>query len=291
MGQAFRSALISMRRSPYQTLAAILLVTVTAIVGFALSALLTGSQVILTYYENQPQVIAFFNIEATPEAITALNDAMSQKHYAREVHLTTQEQALEMYRREYEDAPLLLELVTAQMLPASLEVKTHELSQLVEATTDLRQSEVVSEVVFQQQVVDSFARITTTMRNIGLISAAVLSFLSLLIITIVISMKVNSSRVTIHIMRMLGASKSYVRAPYMLEGMLYGLIGAVIGWTVIFVLLLYFGPVIQSYVSEVPLIPIRWEFFAWQAGLGILGCVLLGGIAGQIAATRMIKKL
>lgn len=291
MGQAFRSALVSMRRSPYQTLAAILLVTVTAIVGFALSALLTGSQVILQFYENQPQVIAFFKIDATPEAIAALNDSMGQKHYAREVHLTTQDEALEMYRREYKDAPLLLELVTAQMLPASLEVKTHELAQLVDATADLRQSEVVSEVIFQQQVVDSFARITTTMRNIGLISAAVLAFLSFLIITIVISMKVNSSRLNIKIMRMLGASKSYVRAPFMLEGALYGLIGAVIGWTVIYVVLLYFGPVVQSYVADVPLIPIPWEFFGVQAGLGIFACMFLGGIAGQIAASRMIKQL
>lgn len=291
MGQAFRSALVSMRRSPYQTLAAILLVTVTAVVGFALSALLTGSQLILRFYENQPQVIAFFKVDAKSEQITALNDTIKQKSYAREVHLTTQEEALDMYRREYKDAPLLLELVTAQMLPASLEVKTHELSQLVQATADLQAADVVSEVVFQRQVVDSFARITTSIRNTGLISAGVLAFLSLLIIMIVISMKVNSSRLTINIMRMLGASKGYVRFPFMLEGALYGLIGAIIGWTVVFVLLLYFGPVVQTYVADVPLIPIPWQFFAWQAGLGIFACIFLGGIAGQIAASRMIKRL
>lgn len=291
MGQAFRSALLSMRRSPYQTLAAILLVTVTAIVGFSLAALLTGAQLILRYYENQPQVIAFFNIDATPESITALETTIKQKPYAREVHLTSQSDALEMYQREYKDAPLLLELVTAQMLPASLEVRTHELTQLVQATTDLRESTAVNEVVFQQQVVDTFSKITSSIRNTGLISASVLAFLSLLIIMIVISMKVNSSKMTINIMRMLGASKGYVRFPYMLEGALYGLIGAVLGWLVVFLLLLYLGPMVQTYVADVPLIPIQWQFFAWQAGIGLAACIALGALAGQLAASRMIKKL
>lgn len=291
MGQALRSSMVSMRRSPYQTLAAILLVTVTAIVGFSLAALLSGSQMILRYYENQPQVIAFFNVTASAEDISALESTIKQKSYAREVHLTSQSDALEIYRREYKDAPLLLELVTAQMLPASLEVRTYELDQLVQATTDLRESTAVSEVIFQQQGVDSFARITKSIRNTGLLSAGVLAFLSLLIIMIVISMKVNSSRLTINIMRMLGASKGYVRSPFMLEGAMYGLVGAVIGWTVVFLLLLYFGPTIQSFVAEVPLFPISWQFFAWQAGIGVGACMLLGALAGQIASSRMIKQL
>lgn len=291
MGQAFRSALVSMRRSPYQTLAAIMLVTVTAIVGFSLAALLTGAHLILQHYENQPQVIAFFNIDASPEKITELEAQIKQKPYAREVHLTSQDDALEIYKREYKDAPLLLELVTAQMLPASIEVRAYQLDQLLQVTTDLRESEVINEVVFQQQVVDTFSKITTSIRNIGLISAGVLAFLSLLIIMIVISMKVQSSRMNIGIMRMLGASKGYVRLPFTLEGALYGLIGGIIGWTVVFLLLLYLGPMAQSYVAEVPLIPIQWQFFAWQAGIGIAACIALGALAGQIASSRMIKKI
>ena len=291
MGQAFRSALISMRRSPYQTIAAILLVTVTAVVGFSLSALLTGSQMILRFYENQPQVIAFFTIDASAEAISGLEQSIKSKPYAREVHLTSQTEALEMYKREYKDAPLLLELVTAQMLPASIEVKTYELAQLAQVTTDLQESTAISEVVFQQQVVDSFARITSSIRNTGVLSAAILAFLSLLIIAIVIGMKVNSSRMNIGIMRMLGASKSYVRVPFMLEGALYGAIGGILGWTIVFILLLYFGPTIQSFVAEVPILPIPWQFYAWQAGIGIGVCTILGAIAGQIASSRMIKNL
>ena len=291
MGQAIRSALLSMRRSPYQTLAAILLVTVTAIVGFSLSVLLAGSQKILQHYENQPQVIAFFKIDASAEDITSLEQTMRQKPYMRTLNLTTQDAALEIYKREYKDSPLLLELVTAQMLPASIEVSTHQLSQLADATTDLQSSGAVDEVIFQQQVINSFSRITESIRNVGLTSASVLAFLSLLIIMIVISMKVNTSRTSIGIMRLLGASKGFVRFPYMIEGMLYGLIGGIAGWATVYILLLYLGPTIQSYVPEVPLFPVPVEFFAWQAGIGIAACLLLGGLAGQMASGRMIKRL
>jgi cell division transport system permease protein len=291
MGQAFRSAIVSMRRSPYQTLAAILLVTVTAVVGFSLSALLAGSQQILSYYEQQPQVIAFFKIDASAEQITELESQIKLKPYVSSVNLTTQEKALEIYKREYKDSPLLLELVTAQMLPASIEVNTKELAQLSAATDDLKASAAVDDVIFQQQVVDTFSKITTSIRNTGLISAGILSFLSLLIIMIVISMKVNSAKSSISILRLLGASKGYVRFPYLLEGGLYGLLGGAIGWTIVYVLLLYISPTIQSYVPEVPLFPIPWQFLAWQAGIGIGCCMLLGALAGQLAASRMIKRL
>jgi cell division transport system permease protein len=59
---ALTTALIGMRRSPYQSLAAILLVTLTFFVGYSFSLFSLGSELVLRYFETQPQVIGFFQL-------------------------------------------------------------------------------------------------------------------------------------------------------------------------------------------------------------------------------------
>ena len=90
-------------------------------------------------------------------------------------------------------------------------------------------------------------------------------------------------------MRLLGATKWYVKRPFMLEGMIYGLLGALIGWGVIIGVLLYITPWVQNFLTEIPLFPIPLDFFAIQLGVRLLAGLFLGGFAGQVAAERLIK--
>lgn len=289
--RSIKTALLSIRRSPYQSLAAILLVTVTAILFFSLSFLMSGAQLVLQYYEAQPQVIAFIKLEASPEEITQLMQSLQSKSFVKDVALTDQNQALEIYKREYADSPRLLELVTPQMLPASLEINAVEISQLSEIKQSLSSEPIIDEVILQEQVVDTFAAITNFIRTIGLIFASLMIFLSFLIIMIVISMKMQSQRSTIAILRLMGATRAYVKRPYMVEGMVYGFVGALFGWASVFLTVLYFAPTIQAFIPEVELYPFSLAFVAYQLGIGVGLCMLIGMFAGQAASSRMIKRI
>lgn len=289
--RAVRTAFISIRRSPYQSLASILLVVVTAIVFFSLSFVMSGTQLVLHHYESQPQVIAFLNLDAAPDAVTALEESIRQKSYVQDVTLTTQEEALEIYKREYSDSPRLLELVTAQMLPASLEINAVTLDDLPQIKEDLSDQPVVDEVILQEDVIETFSKITNFVRTIGFIFAGLLIALSFLIITIVISMKMQGHRGTISILRLLGATKGYVKSPYTVEGMLYGLVGGIIGWAVVFLVVLYFAPTVQAFIPEVKFYPLSLTFILYQLAIGVGACMFIGMLAGQAAASRMIKKI
>lgn len=289
--RAVRTAFISIRRSPYQSLASILLVVVTAIVFFSLSFVMSGTQLVLHHYESQPQVIAFLNLDAAPDAVTALEETLTQKSYVQDVTLTTQEEALEIYKREYSDSPRLLELVTAQMLPASLEINAVTLDDLPQIKEDLSGQSVVDEVILQEDVIETFSKITNFVRTIGFIFAGLMIALSFLIITIVISMKMQGHRGTISILRLLGATKGYVKSPYTIEGMLYGLVGGIIGWAVVFLVVLYFAPTVQAFIPEVKFYPLPLTFILYQFAIGVGACMFIGMLAGQAAASRMIKKI
>lgn len=289
--RSLKTALLSIRRSPYQSLAAILLVTVTALLLFSLSFAMTGAQLVLQYYESQPQVIAFITLDASSEEIASLSASLRAKSYVKDVSITDQNQALEIYKREYSDSPRLLELVTPQMLPSSFEINATEITQLATIKNDLIGEPIIDEVILQEQVVDTFASITNFVRTVGVIFAGLMVFLSFLIIMIVISMKMQTQRPNLSILRLMGATRSYVKRPYMVEGMIYGFVGGIVGWATVLLTVLYFAPTIQAFIPEVQLYPFSPTFIMYQLLIGVGTCMLIGMLAGQVASSRMIKRI
>lgn len=284
------SALVNMRRSPYQSFASILLLSVTFFVGYIFSLLVIGSDQVLNYFETRPQVIAFFELETSPETINNLAKEIHEKPYVTEVTLVSKEEALKIYQEENKDDPLLLELVTSQILPASIEVSAESIDDLVSVKEVLEAEASVEEVVLQQDILESLSLWTTTLRLGGLAIVTALGLTSMLLMVIVIGMKVVTKRPAINIMRIIGATRWFIRSPFVFEGMLYGLISSLIGWGGMFGLLAYFTPEIKSFLGPIMLFPIPPEFFALQLSIGTLVAMFFGATAGSLAVGRVMRK-
>lgn len=287
---SFASALVTMRRSPYQALASILILSFTFFVGYAFSFFLVGSEVVLRFFETRPQVIAFFEIEAENTQINEVGKSMQEKDYVTGVKLVSKEEALKIYQEENKDDPLLLELVTAQILPASIEVSGMTIDDLPKIKDDLDEYDNIDEVVLQQDVIESLSTWTTSIRLVGLVSVSLLAVVSLMIMVVVIGMKVVAKRPAIAIMRLIGATKWFIKSPFVFEGMIYGLISSIIGWGLSYVGLLYITPWLKEFLGTIPLFPVPPAFYAFQISIGSLVGMLLGAFAGSIAVGRMIKK-
>lgn len=287
---SFASALVTMRRSPYQSLASILILSFTFFIAYVFSFFLVGSEVVLRFFETRPQVIAFFDIEADPSQINELGKQMKEKDYVSGINLVSKEEALKIYQEENKDDPLLLELVTAQILPASIEVSGYSIDDLSKIKEDLDKFDNVDEVVLQQDIVESLSSWTRSIRMVGLVSVVLLSFVSLLIMVVVIGMKVVAKRPAIAIMSLIGATKWFIKSPFVFEGVVYGLISSLIGWGLSFVGLLYITPWLKEFLGTIPIFPIPIAFYALQLSIGTLSGILLGAFAGSIAVGRMIKK-
>lgn len=283
------SALTNMRRSPIQSLTAIVIITVTLFVGYSFSLMALGTQQILQYFETRPQVIGFFELDTSLTKIQQLKTQMEQKPYVNQVKLVTQDEALATYRQENQDDPLLLELVTADILPASIEISADEIRSLAKIKDNLSSELIIEEVVFQQDMIESLTSWTSSVRYIGLATVSVLALTSFLIITALISMKVAQKKPAIKIMRLLGANSWFIKAPFFFEGTLYGLIGSLLGWTGMYAVLLYLTPWLKEFLSGISLFPIPVEVFALQLGAGTLIAMLLGAFAGVTAVQRILR--
>jgi cell division transport system permease protein len=283
------TAALSMRRSPYQTLAVIMIMAVTFLVTYVVSLLLVGTNQVLRFFESQPQIIGFFDLSATDSDIETLNKELQQKSFVSKTKVVTKQQALELYQNDNKDEPLLLELVTADILPASIEVSGNNIEDLVSIKNALEANPQIEEVVYQQDVVDSLSKWTDSLRQTGIGASIVLLITSVLITLVVVSMKVSNKKTVIQIMRMIGATRWYITSPFLFEGALYGIIGSLLGWIGSTLLLLYLTPWLTDFLSGIPLFPIPWQVFAVQLGIGTAAGLLLGATVGTIAVRRLFK--
>jgi cell division transport system permease protein len=287
--KALNTALTTIRRSPYQAMTSILMVSVTFFVGYAFSLFIIGASIISQHFETKPQIVAFFELETSLDTVNDVAKKIESKDYVDGITIIDQEEALKLYQEENKDDPLLLELVTKDILPASIEVSSKNLDDLEKINSDFDEFSEVEEVIFQEDVVSTLSKWIKTSEVIGIVSTSILSIISFLIIMIVIGMKATNQKKSVKIMRMLGATKGFIKAPFMIEGMIYGMIGALIGWLTTFSLLLYLNTPIKEALGEISLLPIPIEFYVIHASAGILFGIVLGAFASLVATQRLIR--
>lgn len=277
------------RRSPYQALAAIFIMMLTFLALSVFAFIIIGSSKIIDYFESKPQVTAFFKDEAKPENITALEEQVKATGKVAEVKYVSKKEALQIYRQQNKNDPLLLELVTEDILPASLEISTKNIEDLSSVSETLKSSPYVSEVIFQRDVVSQLTRWTDAIRKIGIVIIILLSLVSVFIMATIIGFKISQKREEIEIMRLLSATKWYVRWPFILEGIFYGVIGAIIGWIIASVGLLYATPYLKSFLGSIPLLPVSYVFLLGLLLAELLIAIILGSYASFLAVLRYLK--
>lgn len=278
------------RRSPYQALAAILIMMLTFLAVSVFTIIIIGSTKVITYFESKPQVTAFFKDDAKQDAIDALkNDLMATGKVA-SLHYVSKDEALKIYREQNKNDPLLLELVTAEILPASLDISSNNITDLTDLSTYLKNNQAVDKVVYQKDVVSALTQWTNAVRVIGIILIAILAVVAIFIMSTIIGIKISHKKEEIEIMQLIGATKWYISSPFLLEGMFYGIVGAVFGWAVSSTALLYASPLLASFLKGIPILPVPWWFYGGLLGGELLLAILLGMFSSLVAVLRYVDK-
>lgn len=290
MSRAFEFAKRNIRRAPFQAVAAsmIMFLTFFALLTFILLA--AGSQISLQYFESKPQVIAFFKEDTTDQDIQTIQNALKEESRVTKLKFVSKEEALKIYKERNKNDPALLELVTANILPASLEISTQTPEDLAPIADILKKEPVVSETIVPEDVVQTLTSITRIIRIVGLSTVGFLMIFSILVIVMVIGFKIRLRRSEIEIMRLLGASPSFIRNPFILEGIIYGVAGAVPAWVLSYIFLWYFTPFLQGYLGEVKLLPVNPLFMLVLLTFALLVSLIIGGL-GSISAVRRYLKI
>lgn len=285
----FSTAWRNIRRSPYQALAAILIMTLTFLVVSFFTFLLVGSSKIVNFFESKPQVTAFFKNDAPQADINSLENQLSQSGKVASIKYVSKENALSIYKEQNKDDPLLLDLVTADILPASFEISAIRIEDLGEISDALKKSSIVSEVIYQKDVVSALTSWTNAIRQIGIALIVLLSLVSIFIMVTIISIKISHKKEDIEIMKLIGATSWYIRWPFIIEGIFYGVVGALIGWSISTGTLLYATPFLESFLKGIPIIPVPPVDLLILLGFELILATILGVISSFLAVLRYLK--
>lgn len=288
-----------MRRSPYQTASAILTMFLTLLLSGIFAVTTLGSVAILQYFESKPQIIVYFNDKGGKAEAEMLKSTLDQTAMVQSTKFVSKEEALALYKEQNKNDPLLLEMVTADILPASLEIMPKAPEYLSQLAPIIKKAPFVEEVVYQKDVVDALLKWTQGVRTVLGILVGLLACDAILVILSITTMKIALRKEEIEILRLVGASRWYIRSPFIIEGGIYGALGAFLAWGIITVVVLSARQTILSFFGVVPLIlhllsnPTDTSFILISLGflfaLSAVGFVL--GAAGSVLAVNRFLKI
>ena len=292
-----KTALGYMRRAPFQATAAIFVLSLTFFVATLVSILVYSSSKLLIYFETRPQVIAFLKDGSSDTDVSGLQHKLSS-----DVKYVSKEEALSIYKKATSDNPLLGQLVSPSIFPASLEFSVTDLSFAQDIINQVKNENIVDSVGFTaavggeaslNDVVSRLRTITTYVRLGGGVFTGVLALASFVVLLITITMRMSTRREEIEILDLIGATKSFIRSPIMLEAVIYAVAGVFIGWILGFITLLYSAPTLVSYFGEIQILPRDTMGILAIFGV-ILGIELFGGmilaISGSLLAISRVRK-
>lgn len=290
-------------RNAWLSIAAMAVMVVTlSIVLFSFIANATFSHTIEDI-RNRIDVSVFLKDDVTDEQRHQLTEELLNLDNVRDVQYINKDQALEEYRKLNEDnVDLQLAITqTDNPLPASLRLKLHNPDLLEDLRTFLEQPDIKNlqsdETSYsgdRKEAIDKIARATTFIRQAGIVGVLIFAAISVLIIFNTIQMAIFNRRDELNIMKLLGASRNYIRGPFLVESALIGIFSALISVALckgIFSIASNtldastFGLLDIAY-SGTYFVDRFWSILGIQLGLGIL----IGISSSYIATRRYLKR-
>ncbi len=292
----------SIKRTPYQSFASFLILFFTLFLAVFLFNLTTFFNGILSFVETKPQVTVYFENETKETAISSIKQQLDATGKVAQAKYTSKEEALKIYKDLNKNNPLLLKMVSADILPASLEIYANKVSDLPQIAEQLKKVPGVDEVVFQRDVVDKLLSLTTMLRRVSIVLLVFLVVIVFVVLMTTTAFKIALKKEEIELLRLLGASHGYVRWPFLKEGMFFGFASATTAFVLYYLIILILNPFLSSYLSGIPSLEFlglgSYGLYVWPPSplfilLSYILTVVSGmgiGLAGNyLSTTKYIK--
>ena len=285
MGYAIREALAAFRRAPLLTGLSGAMIALSLFVAGLFGIVAHNIRLVLQQVEERVEVVAYLRDDTTPDVVELITSEISSFPEVAAVEYVSKEQALADARSELEEFRTIFGELDVNPLPASLEIHLRagmESGDAVRAVAErIGSYDAVEETRFGQEWIDKIF----VLRRVAAVATAVLggafAVVSILIIGTAVRMAIFARRDEIRIMHLVGATDAFVRRPFVLEGMMTGLIGAAIALPALYFV---FGMLSGSIVD------LEWLPNSWIVA-GIAFGALLGFGASAFAVRRHVREL
>jgi cell division transport system permease protein len=291
-------------RNGWLSFASIAIMTLTFFVISIFSFTVYSVNVILHYYESKSQIIVFFNPNAPISYIQSVKKDIIDTGKASNIKYVSKQQAFTNFEKVLKTQnPQLANAVDLNALPPSYEISTTSLSNLEDIANILYKVKAqskgeINNILYFKSVVQFLKKAVSIITSIGIGLIIFLSIISFVIIIITIAITINSHSEDIEIMKLVGATDTYVSGPFIIEGAFYGIIGVFISSIILYLIYLVISTSyrksvllpILSFFQGIPIPQYSILLLLEIIGIEIFIGIVIGAISSFIAISRYLKK-
>ena len=222
-------AFLGLRRNLVMSIAAVVTVAVSlAFVGAALLVRKTVAEIQDVFY-TQIELSIFLKDDITETQRSEVRQVLERQPLVQQVIYESKTEAFRRSQQQFADQPELLANVTEDALPESFRVRLRDPTQYDVVAGAVRGLPAVDQVVDYREFLDGLFKILDGLRNAALATAAIQLVAATLLIANTVRVAAFSRRREIGVMRLVGATRLYIALPFLVEGVLAGLVGALLG--------------------------------------------------------------
>ena len=232
-----KNTILNMRRTPLLVFATIIAVLVSSFLVFTTLSARSIVQNNTLRWQSGVHVVVFLDDRVTTTAHKQLQESLESYPEVRIVDYFSKPEAKEEFQTLFKDQPELLAEVDFEILPSSLRINLNDPSDYTLIIERLEGNPAVKEIRSSGEAIERLLSLTDTLVISASAFAMLIGFAAFILIINTLRLAAYSKRKEIKIMRLLGASSTYIRLPFTLEAVVESLIGTSIavgfGWAVI----------------------------------------------------------
>lgn len=300
----FRAGFLDFWRNGFVSFASVLMMVFTLfVIGLALFAGIILDST-LQEFRDKADMSVYFTVDAPQAKMDELQNSVKTLPEVASVTFMTRGEALAQFRERHKNDQLTLQALDElgeNPLGAVLTVKAKDISQYEAIATFLRGQEalapgeasVIDKINYYDEehrtALNRLSEITDSAKWIGLVVILIFVFTTIAISFNTLRLAIYSSRDEIHVMRLVGANKNYIRAPFIVEGILYGLIAGVVTLLLFYPLTWWLGQATARFFGGISVFSYYLANFPFFFLLIVGSGVILGATASFLAVRRYLQ--
>ena len=290
-GYFLKKALENLRINPFLSLVTLSTIAISMLILGLFALIYLNAQHFLHQWGDELQVTAYLEETLSPEQAEELRSKVANWSAVEEITYVSKEHALARFRSQLREYAGILEGLRANPLPASLELKLRpqvsRSGNIEELSTRLKRLPGVSEVQYGKRWVAKLRIFVEVLKLVGITIGGLLLLATIFVVSNTIRLTFYSRQEELEIMRLVGATDLFIKAPFLIEGLLHGLCGALLatGGLLLLVFLLFSQLHLPLRLALVPGFKPAVQLIAGFLFLGLL----LGGLGSTISLRRFLR--
>lgn len=274
---------------------AIMTVALTMFAGLIMFGVITRSAA--SAIQDKIDISVYFNTNTSEDQILSIQQSLQSLSEVASVNYISRDQALATFEANHASDPTVTQAIQqldTNPLEASLDIKATDPSQYGAIATYLASPNLAPyiDTISYTQNQDVIQRLATIVRNVetgGFVLTLLLALIAGLVIFNTIRLAIYSNRDEIGVMRVVGASNSMVRGPYVVEGMICGAIASIISLIIIAPAIYFINPYLNTFIPGLNLFQYFYTNLPQLLLYELLFGVVIGAFSSFIAVRRYLR--